>query len=315
MLPPDPVLLKSLILLLPTLATGIAFNVHRPGYFQMVGLLLGFLLCIPYLFLLNILAQYAGWWAYADSANTWYSIPVEIVLGWSVFWGVLLPYVLRSLPVPLAIAAAVFIDLLLMPEFGGLFTLGEYWLIGEGLCLMLVFVPALLIFKLTWQRKHVLLRALIQSVIWGGWTVFLLPAIVLQVDGKSIFDVFGMQPVAIVIFTAGMLVSMLIGYLALYEFAAVGGGTPIPFDPPQRLVVTGVYSVVANPLQISTLLMLTCIMFAYRSYLMLVPIAILILYCEIFVRWHHSIDIEQRFHRDWEDYRSKVNNWVPQFRC
>ncbi len=307
----DPVLLKSAILLLPFVATGIALAVDRPDYFQRVGLLLALLLNIPYLFLLNIFAKKTGWWVYLESANEWHGTPIEIVLGWAIFWGVFLPWVFRSSNVLFTIAIALAMDLWLMPELSGLFVLGEYWLLGEFSALVLVLLPSLLIFKLTWKRQHVLARAFIQSLIWGGWIVFLIPEIVLQLEGKSLFDLFTMETSRILLFLSGMAVSMLIGYLALYEFATAGSGTPIPFDPPQKLVSSGVYSVVANPLQISTLGMFICIMFAYESYIILLPIAGLILYSEIFVRWHHSIDIEIRFDNAWREYRSRVRNWIP----
>ena len=141
--------------------------------------------------------------------------------------------------------------------------------------------------------------------------MFLIPAVALQLEGKDIFDFFSMELITAILFLVGMAISMLIGYLALFEFARTGEGTPIPFDPPGKLVVTGVYTVVANPLQLSTLMMLTCIMIAYKSYVMLLPIAILILYSEIFVRWHHSVDIEKRFGAEWVQYRASVRNWIP----
>ncbi len=311
MLQLDPVLLKSVILLFPVIAAGIAFIIERPGYYQRVGLLLALLFTIPYLFLLNILAEFAGWWIYHDSANTWHGIPVEVILGWSVFWGILLPWICRTISVYFTIAIALALDLWLMPEMPGLFVLGESWLIGEFIGLLLILLPSLVIFKLTTNRQQVLTRALIQSVIWGGWTVFLIPEIALQLEGKSLFDLFNMNAGRVMLFLAGMSVSMLIGYSALYEFAMTGKGTPIPFDPPKRLVTSGIYSVVANPLQISTLLMMTCIMLTYQGYIMLLPIISLILYSEIFVRWHHSIDIEKRFDSAWIEYRRNVRNWIP----
>jgi protein-S-isoprenylcysteine O-methyltransferase Ste14 len=46
------------------------------------------------------------------------------------------------------------------------------------------------------------------------------------------------------------------GVSAVLEFAERGGGTPIPFDPPVRLVTSGVYRYVANPMQLSCTLVL-----------------------------------------------------------
>jgi len=316
MLHPDPAVLRAAILLLPLIGVFIAVLVQRPGYFQSVGMLLGVLLNIPYLFLLNILAEQMGWWVYVATPLSWYNIPIEIVLGWSILWGAFLPFVFRSTSIWIPIATAAFIDLIAMPVIPGLFVLGEgglaeNWLVGEVLLLMVCLVPSLVIFRLTDARRKVLTRGLIQSVIWGGWVIFLIPAIALQLNNKDIFDFFEMSTLRTSMFLIGMAGSMVIGYLALVELALKGQGTPIPFDPPKHLVVSGIYSRVANPLQLSTVLMLTCIMFAFASLLMLVPIAVFIFFSEVFVRWHHTIDIEKRFGSDWINYRRRVRKWLP----
>ena len=64
--------------------------IDKPRYFNGVGIMLGVLLNIPYLFLLNILAEYNSWWNFATTENSFYNIPVELVLGWAFFWGALL---------------------------------------------------------------------------------------------------------------------------------------------------------------------------------------------------------------------------------
>ena len=44
-------------------------------------------------------------------------------------------------------------------------------------------------------------------------------------------------------------VPAVLGISAVCEFARRGGGTPVPFDPPKRLVTTGPYAYIANPMQ------------------------------------------------------------------
>lgn len=306
--------LLSLILLLPVVGTGVVMLIDKPRYFDAVGMMLGVLLNIPYLFLLNVLAQNVGWWEYAASDNSFYNIPVEIVLGWAFFWGVFLPYLFRSLPLIVPIVAAVLLDVWLMPQMDGLFTLGDNWLWGEAVMIITCLSSSLLIFKFTREREHVLCRAFIQAFIWGGWVVFLIPAIVLYFEGKDIFSLFEWSLMLIATFIIGMLASMVIGYAGLWEFATKSKGTPIPFDPPQKLVTTGIYTYVTNPLQISTLLMFICIAFAYQSWLMIGPMVAHIIYCEIFVRWHHSIDIEGRFGEEWFAYKRAVRSWLPRMK-
>ena len=309
----DNIILLSLILLLPVIGTGLLMLIDKPRYFEMVGVMLGILLNIPFLFLLNILAGTMGWWNYAHSDNSFYTIPVELVLGWAFFWGAFLPYIFKHLPLIVSVIIAIMIDLSFMPLLNGLFTLGTNWLVGEAVLISTCLLPSLIIFKLTVTRQHVLIRALIQSCIWGGWIVFLIPAIILSFENKDIFSIFDWSHARLSLFIAGMSVSMIIGYRGVWDFAVKGNGTPIPFDPPQKLVTTGIYAYVANPLQISTLLMFICITIAYQSWLMIAAIIAHIFYCEIFVRWHHTVDIEKRFGTEWFTYKKSVRNWMPRF--
>ena len=48
----------------------------------------------------------------------------------------------------------------------------------------------------------------------------------------------------------------LLGLAAVQEFAVRGSGTPVPFDPPKRLVTTGPYAYVRNPMQLSAALVM-----------------------------------------------------------
>jgi len=304
-------LLRTLVLMLPAFAVALSIMIFKPTFFESVGMMLAVLLNIPYLFLLNILAEYVGWWQFQPSTTSYYNIPVEIVLGWSVLWGAFLPYAFRSMFCLAPVGMAFILDIWLMPAMTSVVTLSPYWLVGELVLMVFCLLPSLAIYKLTVGRSQVLLRAIIQSWIWGGWVVFLIPSIVLFFEGQSIFDFFSMSFTAKIMFLSGLSLSMVIGYLALFEFALKGKGTPIPFDPPTKLVTSGIYGYLANPLQVSTLLILFCIAVAYGSWMMLFPVAALIIYSEGFVRWHHSIDIEKKFGADWIQYRSETKNWIP----
>ena len=311
----NPDLMMGLILLLPVIALGVLLIIHQVRYYEAVGIMLAIMLNVPYLFLLNILAEHMQWWSYEASANSYYNVPLEIIFGWALFWGGLLPFAFRNSNILVPLAVALILDLWLMPLLSPIFILGDYWLFGETVLLVTCLMPSLIIFRLTMNRKHVLTRALIQSYIWGGWMVFLIPSIALFVDGKNIFDVLIMNDIQVILFLFGLLCSIVIGYMALFEFALVGKGTPIPFDPPQKLVTSGIYGHVANPLQISTLLIFVCFMLLYQSWMMFYAILVLIVYSEGFVRWHHSIDIEKRFTKQWFSYRKIVKNWIINFKA
>lgn len=312
--PFDANALKAIILFVPVIGLIIAFAIRPPSYFRLVGMMLGTLLNIPYLLLLNIIAIYFGWWSYTESMNSFYQVPIELLIGWAVFWGAFLPYVFERFNVFIPLLLALLIDVIAMPKLEPLFTLGENWLVGELVFLVLCLLPALLIYRLTVNRAYVSYRGFFQSIIWGGWNVFLIPAIVLHFEGKDIFSVLSMEGWFLTIFLNAMVFAIFVGYAALHEFIKVGEGTPIPFDPPQYLVTTGPYAYVANPLQISTLFMFLSIAALFESALMILPIIALIVYSEFFVRWHHEIDIEKRLGKEWFTYKRNVRNWLPRWK-
>lgn len=309
----DIELVKAGFLIFPILALLISFVFYPPRYFERVGMMLGVLLNIPYILLLNQLAIFMGWWQYSPGEHYIFGVPPELLIGWVVFWGAFLPHVFRGKHSFLAIVVAAMIDLWFMPIFPQVFKLGQHWLVGEGTLLCLCLLPSLWIYTFTVKRKFVVARVLLQSYIWGGWIVFIIPAIALSVEGKNIFDIFSMPFTRISTFTSFMLCSMSLGYWAVLNFALKGYGTPIPFDPPLQLVTSGIYRYLANPMQVSTLLMFLCLTWLYQSWVMLYPILCLVLYSEFLVRWHHSVDIQLRFGNSWLEYRRRVRNWLPTF--
>src|SRR5262249_19165027 len=107
---------------------------------------------------------------------------------------------------------------------------------------------------------------------------------------------------------------LLIGLAALHEFAAVGGGTPIPFDPPLRLVVTGPYAYLANPMQVTSIAAMLLLAALFGSWGFLALAASYLIYCVGFVRWHRGADIARRFGGDWRAYRAAVPDWRPRWR-
>src|SRR5262245_38304311 len=93
-----------------------------------------------------------------------------------------------------------------------------------------------------------------------------------------------------------------------------GGGTPVPFDPPRRLVTTGVYAYVRNPMQLSAVLLL----------LLLAPILwnpwvaaagiMAHIYSAGLAGWDEDEDVRGRFGDAWTAYRRGVRRWIPHVR-
>src|SRR5262249_22084966 len=152
--------------------------------------------------------------------------------------------------VPLAATtlALVWLDLVLMPQLEPLLTLGPHWLIGEAAGVALCLLPAQILARATGGRRWLACRASLQAIGYGAWLLFRCPVGVLEAVGADSLALLRQWNVLSWI-NLPIGLAMLIGLAAVHEFARIGRGTPIPFDPPQCVVTTGPYAYVANPMQ------------------------------------------------------------------
>jgi protein-S-isoprenylcysteine O-methyltransferase Ste14 len=92
------------------------------------------------------------------------------------------------------------------------------------------------------------------------------------------------------------------------------GGTPVPFDPPRRLVTTGVYAYVRNPMQLSAVLLLFLLGIVVRNPWVSAAGVMAHIYSAGLAGWDEDEDLRRRFGNAWTLYRQKVRRWVPRWR-
>src|SRR5580704_18969909 len=92
-----------------------------------------------------------------------------------------------------------------------------------------------------------------------------IPWWILPKDARWHTDVFGI--VALILAGAGLGIYF---WCAFWAFASYGQGTPLPFDPPKRLVAHGLYRVIRNPMYVGvgTVLASEAIGFGLRNLLL-----------------------------------------------
>jgi protein-S-isoprenylcysteine O-methyltransferase Ste14 len=102
------------------------------------------------------------------------------------------------------------------------------------------------------------------------------------------------------------------GYFrCLWEFGKAGRGTPAPIDPPQRLVVTGLYRYVRNPMYLGVLLIVAgwALFFQYSELVKYWLITALVLHG--LVRIAEEPLLRRKFGDAYLEYCRSVNRWVP----
>ena len=104
-----------------------------------------------------------------------------------------------------------------------------------------------------------------------------------------------------------------IGLPCVWEFAWRGLGTPAPFDPPRKLVVSGPYRFVRNPMYfgMGIALLGEAIVFPHITSTLLIMIAILWLFVTGFVMAYEEPTLRRMFGDDYEAYCRSVRRWIP----
>ena len=99
------------------------------------------------------------------------------------------------------------------------------------------------------------------------------------------------------------------GVSAVQEFAERGGGTPIPYDPPKRLVTTGFYRHIANPMQFSCALAMTAWGGVLCNPWVAAAGVMSFIYGMGIAGWDEGEDLKARFGEPWQMYRQHVRAW------
>ncbi|WP_170362707.1 methyltransferase family protein [Ruegeria arenilitoris] len=97
-------------------------------------------------------------------------------------------------------------------------------------------------------------------------------------------------------------------------FVLEGCGTPAPWDPPQRFVVSGPYRYVRNPMLSSVTLMILAEAVAMSSPFLLGWAIVFFLLNTLYFKFVEEPGLERRFGEDYLRYKAKVPRWVPMFR-
>jgi protein-S-isoprenylcysteine O-methyltransferase Ste14 len=95
------------------------------------------------------------------------------------------------------------------------------------------------------------------------------------------------------------------------RFALQGLGTPAPWKPPTRLVVTGAYRYVRNPMYVANLGLIVGQALVLGNLELLGYAVIAALLFHVFVISYEEPTLRQIFGAEYETMCSSVNRWIP----
>ncbi len=107
------------------------------------------------------------------------------------------------------------------------------------------------------------------------------------------------------------IISGLVMAWAAVTVAIAGEGTPLPFDAPRRLVVTGPYAWCRNPMMLATVGLGTAAALYTGSVPVLLYVVLLALVWYIAVRPEDERHLQRIFGREFETYQRGVRLWMP----
>ncbi|WP_159941511.1 MULTISPECIES: isoprenylcysteine carboxylmethyltransferase family protein [unclassified Nocardiopsis] len=302
---PSAALVRGVGLFLPLLLTAVLCLWRAPRQREVAAMVVAGVWALLTLVPLNLYALHAGWWSFHARGAVWLGIPVDLLLAWALLWGSLPALLLRLLPVPLLTGLLVWIDVIAMPLAEPVVVLGPLWLLGEFAGSVLCLIPALMLAY--WTRTGQLVHARMWAQAGLAFVLMaVLPVVVLGARPLSDAAAFGAaQALALV---------CLPGLAAAREFARVGGGTPLPFDPPSALVTSGPYAYVRNPMQTTIVALYLVLAPATGNPWFLAGTGVAFGYGAGFAAWHEGGQLRRAFGPAWEDYRSGVRAWLPRWR-
>jgi len=161
------------------------------------------------------------------------------------------------------------------------------------------------------------LRHLLSILALPFMNTVVLPAAILSLTGSSgmldrLAGHSGIGGIAAIV-TGGVFlgIGLLLVVTSIGLFAARGEGTLAPWDPPRKLVVTGPYRFVRNPMK-------TGLIFVLMAETLLLRSAPLGLWCAIFsvvnvlyIRLSEEPGLRRRFGAAYDEYCAAVPAWVP----
>ena len=154
-----------------------------------------------------------------------------------------------------------------------------------------------------------ILRTLIFTIfIPGFWTVAM-PYWLLPVGTQPHLD--GVGAVGAVLIIAGM---GLYFACAFWGFAIRGRGTPLPLDPPKKLVVEGPYRVVRNPMYWGVAFVMLGEAAVFHSFALAELVAAFAAGVILFVLLYEEPTLRGKFGEEYEAYSRRVPRWLPRLR-
>ena len=152
------------------------------------------------------------------------------------------------------------------------------------------------------------MRHLLAIVLLPGTVALVIPALIVWAGGAQI------EPVTAVIGALLIGIGLAVVAWTVWLFARIGRGTLAPWDPTSRLVVSGPYRYVRNPMITGVGTILAGQALFFRSSGIAIELAVFALVNAIYFPLVEEPGLRRRFGAEYEEYCARVPRWLPRVR-
>jgi protein-S-isoprenylcysteine O-methyltransferase Ste14 len=153
-----------------------------------------------------------------------------------------------------------------------------------------------------------LVRAVIYAMLFVGLLLVYVPSRLLAGFGIVRPPLVGGPQIAGMIIVA---IGAAIALWCILTFVFVGKGTAAPFDPPRRLVISGPYGFVRNPMYIGAIVSMLGVALFYGSLSILTYAGFIFVAAHLFVIAYEEPVLRRTFGEEYEAYCRRVRRWIP----
>ncbi len=152
------------------------------------------------------------------------------------------------------------------------------------------------------QTAFVVLRAAVFAAMFISLWVWFVPR---WMAGGPLEPRWGAIPIVLMVIGGAVMLR------CIWEFAIRGRGTPMPLDPPRKLVTSGLYRYVRNPMYVGMAIFLIgeALLLPAITRPMLILIAVMWLVITAFIMGYEEPTLRRLFGADYEEYFRNVRRW------
>jgi len=150
-----------------------------------------------------------------------------------------------------------------------------------------------------------IVSTLIFVVLMGGAIMVLIPIKLLSSSYRLNVEIGFLRYLGVI----SVLIGITILFWCLWEFIRKGKGTPAPYDPPKKLVVSGLYKLTRNPMYVGVILVLFGEALFFESALLLLYAGLMFLIFHIWVIITEEPYLRSTFGESYKRYCESVPQW------